>query len=121
MAIDEKETLTGDAALAKIRRLLKDLPIAFMVTVDGGGVLARPIGVVGGHGAFDGSLWFITDRRSRKVAAIQQGATTALPVPERSRRHVSASLRARRSRRGSRQTEGTVHASTAHVVSGRRR
>ncbi|HYE89322.1 MAG TPA: pyridoxamine 5'-phosphate oxidase family protein [Vicinamibacterales bacterium] len=78
MAIDEKETLTGDAALAKIRRLLKDLPIAFMVTVDGGGVLARPIGVVGGHGAFDGSLWFITDRRSRKVAAIQQGATTAL-------------------------------------------
>lgn len=78
MAIDEKDVLTGDAALQKIRRLLKDLPIAFMITVQGDDVVARPIGVVGDHGAFDGSLWFITDRRSRKVAAIQQGATTAL-------------------------------------------
>ena len=78
MAIDEKEVLTGDAALRKIRGLLKDLPIAFMITVHRGDVIARPIGVVGDHGAFDGSLWFITDRRSRKVEAIQQGATTTL-------------------------------------------
>jgi general stress protein 26 len=78
MAIDEKDVLTGDAALQRIRRLLKDLPIAFMITVQGDDVAARPIGVVGDHGAFDGSLWFITDRRSRKVEAIQQGATTAL-------------------------------------------
>jgi general stress protein 26 len=78
MAIDEKETLTGDDALTKIRELLKKLPIAFMVTVHGPDIAARPIGVVGDHGAFDGSLWFITDRRSRKVQAIQRGATTAL-------------------------------------------
>jgi len=78
MAIDEKETLTGDEALNKIRGLLKDLPIAFMITVQGDEVLARPIGVVGDHAAFDGSLWFITDRRSRKVRAIERHAETAL-------------------------------------------
>ena len=78
MAIDEKESLTGGEALTKIGELLKDLPIAFLVTVDGADIAARPIGVVGEHGAFDGSLWFITDQRSRKVQAIQQGATTFL-------------------------------------------
>lgn len=78
MAIDAKDALSGEEALAKIRRLLKEMPIAFMVTVDGPEVLARPIGVVGDHAAFDGILWFITDRRSRKIQAIQRGATTAL-------------------------------------------
>ena len=78
MAIDEKETLTGEEALRKIRQLLKELPIAFMVTINGPEIAARPIGVVGDHGAFDGSLWFITDRRSRKVAAIRVGAATTL-------------------------------------------
>jgi general stress protein 26 len=78
MALDEKDVLTGDAALAKVRDLLARLPIAFMITVVDGEVHARPIGVVGDHAAFDGSLWFITDRRSRKVAEIERGATTAL-------------------------------------------
>lgn len=78
MAIDKKETLTGEEALLKIRQLLKELPIAFMVTVNGPEIAARPIGVVGDHAAFDGSLWFITDRRSRKVAAIRDGAATTL-------------------------------------------
>lgn len=78
MAIDEKEVLTGDDALRKIRDLLEHMPIAFMVTVSGDQVVARPIGVVGGHGDFSGSLWFITDRRSRKVQAIENGATTTL-------------------------------------------
>jgi general stress protein 26 len=78
MAIDQKELLTGDDALAKLRELLKDFPIAFMVTVSGGEVTARPIGVVGDHAAFDGTLWFITDKRSRKVKAIEAGATTTL-------------------------------------------
>lgn len=78
MAIDKKETLTGEEALDKIRRLLASLPIAFMVTIHGTEILARPLGVVGDHGAFDGSLWFITDRRSRKVSAIQNGAATFL-------------------------------------------
>jgi general stress protein 26 len=78
MAIDEKEIVTGEDALAKIRELLKQFPIAFMVTAQDNTIAARPIGVVGDHAAFDGSLWFITDRRSRKVQAIQSGATTAL-------------------------------------------
>jgi general stress protein 26 len=78
MAIDEKEILRGDAALDKVRSLLKQLPIAFMVTVDQGTLTARPIGVVGDHAAFDGTLWFITDKRSRKVAAIESGALTTL-------------------------------------------
>ena len=78
MAIDEKEILSGEDARAKIRGLLKQFPIAFMVTAQDDTIVARPIGVVGDHAAFDGSLWFITDRRSRKVQAIQSGATTAL-------------------------------------------
>lgn len=78
MAIDEKEILRGDKALEKIRELLKQFPIAFMVTAQDNAIVARPIGVVGDHAAFDGSLWFITDRRSRKVQAIESGATTAL-------------------------------------------
>ncbi|HWI19852.1 MAG TPA: pyridoxamine 5'-phosphate oxidase family protein [Vicinamibacterales bacterium] len=78
MAIDEKENLKGEEALNKIRELLKELPIAFMVTIEGPEIVARPIGVVGDHGAFDGTLWFITDRRSRKVRAIERGAITEL-------------------------------------------
>jgi general stress protein 26 len=78
MAIDEKEVLTGEQALAKIRELLKKLPIAFMVTANHGSLTARPIGVVGENAEFDGTLWFITDKRSRKVAAIEAGATTTL-------------------------------------------
>lgn len=78
VAIDEKEILRGDEALEKIRGLLAQLPIAFMVTVVDGALTARPIGVVGGQSAFDGTLWFITDKRSRKVAAIESGALTTL-------------------------------------------
>lgn len=78
MAIDEKAVLTGDQALAKVRELLQDFPIAFMVTIAGATPTARPIGVVGDPAHFDGTLWFITDKRSRKVAAIASGATTML-------------------------------------------
>jgi general stress protein 26 len=78
MAIDEKELLSGDEAFAKVRELLEGFPIAFMVTVIDGSLTARPIGVVGDHAAFDGSLWFITDKRSRKVKAIESGAETTL-------------------------------------------
>src|SRR5687768_2836553 len=79
MAIDPKESLTGADALGKLRELLADCPIATMVTVEpNGAITARPIGVVGDHAAFDGCLWFITDRRSRKGQAINSGATTFL-------------------------------------------
>jgi general stress protein 26 len=78
MAIDEKEQLIGDAALTKLRELLADFPVAFMVTVSDGNVRARPVGVVGNREEFDGTLWFITDRRSHKVAEISDGAQTTL-------------------------------------------
>ena len=78
MALDEKEMLSGAEALAKVRELLMEFPIAFMVTVNAGDVTARPIGIVGDHAAFDGTLWFITDKRSRKVRAIESGAITTL-------------------------------------------
>jgi general stress protein 26 len=79
MAIDDKDILLGDAALDKVRELLKEFSIAFMVTVtDGGKLTARPIGMVGGTAPFEGTLWFITDKRSRKVAAIESGADTTL-------------------------------------------
>lgn len=78
MAIDPIERLEGEAALTKLRELLKDFPIAFMVTVDNGLLTARPIGVVGDHAAFDGTLWFITDKRSHKIDLINHGALTAL-------------------------------------------
>ena len=78
MAIDQKEALSGEEALTKIRELLKGFPIAFMVTIVDGELTARPIGVVGDPATFDGSLWFITDKRSRKVKAITSGAKTRL-------------------------------------------
>src|SRR5215218_6400217 len=78
MALDGKDVLRGAAALDKLRELLANFPIAFMVTAGNGLLTARPIGVVGDHKAFDGTLWFITDKRSRKVEAIDSGATTAL-------------------------------------------
>ena len=79
MAIDPKQSVTGAGALEKLRELLANFPIATMVTVEtGGAITARPIGIVGDHAAFDGHLWFITDRRSRKVQAINGGAATLL-------------------------------------------
>lgn len=78
MAIDEKDILHGEAAFEKVTELLANFPIAFMVTVADGTLTARPIGIVGDQGKFDGTLWFITDKRSRKVAAIETGALTTL-------------------------------------------
>lgn len=78
MAIDQKEQLSGDEALAKLRELLEHFPIAFMVTMSEGHARARPVGVAGKTEEFDGTLWFITDRRSRKVEEITGGADTAL-------------------------------------------
>src|SRR5690349_17409056 len=78
MAVDEKELLQGEEALNKVRELLKVFPITFMITVTNGELTARPIGIVGDNSKFDGTLWFITDKRSRKVAAIEGGALTTL-------------------------------------------
>ena len=78
MAIDKKEQLTGETALKKLRELLEHFPIAFMVTVTGGRAHSRPLGVTGKVEEFDGTLWFITDRRSHKIDEIAEGAETSL-------------------------------------------
>jgi general stress protein 26 len=78
MAIDPKELLSGDAALQKLRELLADFPVGFLITVVDGQPHARPLGVVGKPEKFDGTLWFITDRRSRKVAEVNGGAGASL-------------------------------------------
>jgi general stress protein 26 len=78
VAIDELQQLSGEAAHAKMRELLALFPIAFMVTGAAGRTNARPIGVVGDHAAFDGTLWFITDRRSEKIQEIALGPATSL-------------------------------------------
>ena len=78
MAIDQKEQLSGEAALTKLRDLLAHFPIAFMVTISEGHARARPLGVVSKSDDFDGTLWFITDRRSHKIAEIEGGADTTL-------------------------------------------
>ena len=56
MAIDQKEQLTGDEALEKIRELLKSFQIAMVLTVSDEAVSARPLGVVGGADPFEGTL-----------------------------------------------------------------
>ena len=67
------------AAAINYARAGADKLWAGTVTVEpNAAITARPIGVVGDHAAFDGCLWFITDRRSRKVQAIKSGATTFL-------------------------------------------
>jgi general stress protein 26 len=78
MAIDQKEHLSGDEALTKLRELLAHFPIAFMTTIVDGHAHARPLGVVSKSEEFDGTVWFITDRRSHKVEEIHQGAETSL-------------------------------------------
>jgi len=78
MAIDQKDELSGDAALTKLRELLEHFPIAFMVTLSNGHACARPLGVCGKPEEFDGTLWFITDRRSHKVEEISDGEETSL-------------------------------------------
>ena len=78
MAIDEKDQLAGEEALTKLRELLAQFRIAFMVTISEGRAHARPLGVCGKPDEFDGTLWFITDRRSHKVEEISRGAETTL-------------------------------------------
>lgn len=78
MALDQKTNLDGHQALEKVRALLEHFPVACMVTVRDGTATARPLGVVGNTSDFAGTLWFITDRRSRKVEAISAGASTSL-------------------------------------------
>ena len=76
--------LTGDAALAKLRQLLPVFRSAMLVTHPVDGSLeraaphARPMGLVGDLAAFDGTLWFFSDDRSRKIGEIAEQPRASL-------------------------------------------
>ena len=62
----ESQRLSGDAALTKVRGLLKNFRSTMMVTTVNGKLHARPMGLQGAAAEFDGVLWFVTDRESGK-------------------------------------------------------
>jgi general stress protein 26 len=72
--------LTGDDAVARVRDLLPSFRSAMLVThaMDGADPHARPMGLVGDAAAFDGSLWFFSDERSRKIAEIARQPRASL-------------------------------------------
>ncbi len=72
--------LTGDEALARFRELLPAFRSAMLVThtMDGAEPHARPMGLVGDTAAFDGTLWFFSDDRSRKIAEIARQPRASL-------------------------------------------
>jgi len=72
--------LTGDAALARFRDLLPSFRSAMLVThaLDGAEPHARPMGLVGDAADFDGTLWFFSDDRSRKIAEIARQPRASL-------------------------------------------
>jgi general stress protein 26 len=77
--IDQKEQLTGDEALNKIRELLKHFRSAMLTTVTPDGTIStRPMGVQGEADQFEGTLWFFTDDRSPKAQLVKSGAHTSV-------------------------------------------
>jgi general stress protein 26 len=76
----EPPHLHGDAALAKVRKLLSSFESAMLVTIalEHGDVHARPLGLLGKAADFDGTLWFFADTRSRKVQEIERDPRASL-------------------------------------------
>jgi general stress protein 26 len=65
------------AATDKVRRLLTCYRSAMLTTVLGASVHTRPTGCHPKGENFNGSLWWFTDERSRKVQEIKAGATVS--------------------------------------------
>ncbi|HUK34041.1 MAG TPA: pyridoxamine 5'-phosphate oxidase family protein [Vicinamibacterales bacterium] len=78
--IEKDEHLTGDEAIAKIRKLLSSFRAAFFVT----GLSrrthphSRPLALLGDLSAFGGTLWFFADSRSPKMHELSADATVSL-------------------------------------------
>jgi general stress protein 26 len=74
------QPLSGTDALARFRELLPAFRSAMLVThtMDGADPHARPMGLVGDPAAFDGTLWFFSDDRSRKIAEIARQPRASL-------------------------------------------
>lgn len=82
-------TLNGPDALRKVDELLKHFTVAMLVThAETGAVHARPMAMQQDAPAFDGELWFFTDRRSRKVDEIDQRPASLVMQNERAQAYL---------------------------------
>ena len=78
--IQRDEHLTGDEAIARVRKLLPNFRAAFFVT----GLSrrthphARPLALQGDVSAFGGTLWFFADHRSPKIHEMSADPTVSL-------------------------------------------
>lgn len=65
---DQKEdSLSGQAAVDKLRELLPSFRGCMYITADGSAMHARPMALQGDLSTFGGTLWFFADVTSRKV------------------------------------------------------
>ena len=71
--------LTGESATAKVRELLSRFRAGMFVTrASDGGIHIRPLGLQDDGSAFDGTLWFFVDDRSRKVRHLADNAQASV-------------------------------------------
>jgi general stress protein 26 len=65
------QTTTTDEAVKKVAKLIKDIKLAMMTTVDADGTLhSRPMGTQ--EKEFDGTLYFLTGKNSHKLEELRQ-------------------------------------------------
>jgi general stress protein 26 len=75
--MNDTKHLSGDAAIEKVRSLLKHFRSTMMVTIGtNGSVHARPMGIQGDSEKFGGTLWFFTDKNSGKIQEVSSGPTS---------------------------------------------
>lgn len=74
----ESQHLSGEAALTKVRELLKHFRSTMMVTKGNGSLHSRPMGIQGDADKFNGVLWFFTDRKCRKIEEISDDPAVSL-------------------------------------------
>jgi general stress protein 26 len=74
----ETQHLSDEAAVTKVRQLLKHFRSTMMITAANGAPHARPMGLQGDAKDFGGVLWFFTDRNCRKVEEIKQNPSISL-------------------------------------------
>jgi general stress protein 26 len=74
----EKEQLSGEPALEKVRELLGSFRNTMFTTVVGGEVHTRPMALQGKAEEFEGTLWFFTDDRTPKVDEVDGGTPASI-------------------------------------------
>lgn len=70
--------LSGEAALTKVRVLLKRFRSAMMITSGGDTIHSRPMALHCDPNKFDGVLWFFTDRYSRTAHEVNANSAVSL-------------------------------------------